>query len=199
MAEQWCQGSLQENSAKSFWGCHSCSVFSYSNQLDWLNASLYFMNFTLQLEIGWMLPLAQSQYFSHVCIQPFECCILSLFAPKIYFGCHNPSIAIDLFFPHLKFHQPHFSLPTLGMNVQVQLFTLALLPPTSEGWWAQLRCQLWAQETLSCLGPSAWGCALQPVVHLATGLYLPEGHFEGGWAYSGNTYLLWALETNSGI
>lgn len=63
MAEQWCQESLQENSEKSFWGCHSYSVFSYSNQLDWLNASLYFMNFTLQLEIGWMLPLAQSQYF----------------------------------------------------------------------------------------------------------------------------------------
>ena len=63
MAEQWCQESLQENSEKSFWGCHSYSVFSYSNQLDWPNASLYFMNFTLQLEIGWMLPLAQSQYF----------------------------------------------------------------------------------------------------------------------------------------
>ena len=37
------------------------------------------------------------------------------------------------------------------------------------------------------------------MVHLATGLCLPEGHFQGSWGYRGTTYLSWASETNSGI
>lgn len=76
-------------------------------------------------------------FFSHICIHPFEGYVMSLLAPKFWFGCHGPSIAINLLFPHLTFHQSHFSLSAPGMNVQVQIFTpsftlaLSSLPLTS--------------------------------------------------------------------
>lgn len=127
----------QENPANVPWGSHSYFVLSYSNQPPWLNVSLHFVHFALQLELAECYPWhwASAFLFSHICIQPFEGCILSPFAPKIWFVCHGPSIAVDLLFPHLTFQQLRFSLSTFSMNVQGKFFTppftLVLSPPAS--------------------------------------------------------------------
>lgn len=174
----------QESPANSLGGGHSVCILLF--KATWVTQ--YFLAFyahCFAVRTGWLFLLALNQgfsYFSHVCLQPLEGCILSLLAPKIWFGGHGPSIALTCYFFTWHFISLISHFPPLGYMCMCSFSHshshLLSLPLTSSG--SQLRCQWWAQD-VSGLGPSAWGCALQPLVHLATGLSPPEGHFQGGW------------------
>lgn len=115
-----------------------------------------------------MLPLALSPYFILL--------TLAFRHVRIAFCLAAMAHPLLLTYSFLTWHfiKPHFSLPTpFGQNVKCSfsqshshLFSLSLL----------LKIVSTAQMSVMDsgdplpLGPSAWGCALQPVVHPVTGL-----------------------------